>query len=133
VRGAALLGLLLAGCAATGAPAVTVREEPAQSGSGDSEALAKKLANPIASLISVPVQLNRDTDIGLADEGERLLLNVQPVIPFSLGDDWNLISRTIDRPSPIRSGAWGRCCCSRPPPRTSSAARSGGSVPPASS
>lgn len=57
--------------------------------------LAMQLSNPVAALISVPLQLNYDQDIGAADDGERWLLNVQPVIPFDLNDDWNLISRTI--------------------------------------
>lgn len=57
--------------------------------------LAKKLANPIAALISVPMQLNYDSNFGAQDEGSILRLNVQPVIPFSMNDDWNLISRTI--------------------------------------
>lgn len=59
------------------------------------EELAKKLSNPIASLVSVPFQLNYDADIGPDDEGSRYQMNVQPVIPFSLNDDWNVISRTI--------------------------------------
>lgn len=57
--------------------------------------LAKKLSNPIASLISAPIQLNYDQNIGPKDEGERYVMNVQPVIPFSLDEDTNVISRTI--------------------------------------
>lgn len=61
----------------------------------DAVGLAKKLANPVAALISLPFQLNYDTNIGSDDEGDRWILNIQPVIPFALGEDWNLISRTI--------------------------------------
>lgn len=57
--------------------------------------LAKKLANPVASLISVPLQFNYDENYGLSDDGEKFFINVQPVIPFALNEDWNLISRTI--------------------------------------
>ena len=57
--------------------------------------LAKELSNPVAALISVPVQVNYDEDFGVDDEGAVLRINVQPVIPFSIGPDWNLISRTI--------------------------------------
>ncbi|MDD1620896.1 MAG: hypothetical protein LUQ11_05400 [Methylococcaceae bacterium] len=56
--------------------------------------LAKKLQNPIANLISVPVQNNWDFGIGPAD-AMRFTANVQPVIPFSISDNWNLITRTI--------------------------------------
>ena len=54
-----------------------------------------QLSNPVAALISVPFQLNYDQDIGPADDGDRWLLNVQPVVPVDLNEDWNLISRTI--------------------------------------
>lgn len=56
--------------------------------------LAKKLSNPVASLISVPFQFNYDSGYGPFD-GYRSTLNVQPVIPTSISDDWNVISRTI--------------------------------------
>jgi hypothetical protein len=57
--------------------------------------LAKKLANPVAALISVPLQYNYDENIGPTDDGSKSVLNVQPVTPFSLSEDWNLIVRTI--------------------------------------
>lgn len=68
---------------------------PACAQQGDTAELAKKTQNPIASLVSVPFQLNYDRGIGPEKEGDRYLLNMQPVIPFSLDAEWNLISRTI--------------------------------------
>jgi Putative MetA-pathway of phenol degradation len=55
--------------------------------------LAKQLSNPIASLTSVPMQYNYDE--GFAEDGSRVSLNIQPVIPVSISDAWNMISRTI--------------------------------------
>ena len=60
----------------------------AQEASGD---LAAKLANPVAALISVPFQNNLDFGGGRGN-ALRYTLNVQPVLPFSISPDWNLIS-----------------------------------------
>lgn len=57
--------------------------------------LAKQLSNPIAALISVPFQLNYNQHVGPVDDGERWTLNIQPVVPIELNDEWNAISRTI--------------------------------------
>ncbi len=61
----------------------------------DDTELAKKLANPVASLISFPIQANYDENYGPNEEGSVWKINIQPVIPFTLNKDWNLISRTI--------------------------------------
>jgi hypothetical protein len=75
-------------------PFAPLQEAPAGEAS-ESEELAKKLSNPVADLISVPFQFNYDANIGPERRGHRLTLNVQPVVPFNLTPDWNLISRTI--------------------------------------
>jgi hypothetical protein len=46
-------------------------------------------------LISVPIQANYDDNYGAADYGSVWKINIQPVIPFTLSEKWNLISRTI--------------------------------------
>ena len=56
--------------------------------------LAKETQNPLADLISIPLQNNIDFNVGPNDR-TRYILNIQPVIPFKLSENWNLITRTI--------------------------------------
>lgn len=58
------------------------------------EELAKAAQNPIASMISLPFQNNTNFNVGPENKTQDIL-NIQPVIPFSLSSDWNLITRTI--------------------------------------
>ena len=79
-------------------PDVTVQADgtPLSMESGASATdVAKKLANPVAAMISLPIQPNYQPNLGLNDEGGQWLINVQPVVPIDLNDDWNIISRTI--------------------------------------
>ena len=102
--------LLAVGCAAPARPSTTVatrdawpalefesdgQQQDAAPDADDAEALAKKLANPVAALISVPFQANYDRGYNPDHDGSVSKVNVQPVVPFTLNEDWNLISRTI--------------------------------------
>lgn len=56
--------------------------------------LARAAQNPVASMISLPFQSNTDFNFGPLDKTQSVL-NIQPVIPFDLNDNWNLVTRTI--------------------------------------
>jgi hypothetical protein len=57
--------------------------------------LAKATQNPVASLISVPIANVTDFNIGSFSRDRNTVLQFQPVVPISLGENWNLITRTI--------------------------------------
>lgn len=60
----------------------------------DATEIAKKLQNPLADLVSVPFQENANFGYG-PRKGTQDILNIQPVIPFHVDENWNLITRTI--------------------------------------
>lgn len=60
----------------------------------DHEDLAKKLQNPFADLITFPLQNITSLGVG-PDDGSGNVLNLQPVVPLHLDDDWNLLARPI--------------------------------------
>ncbi|MBZ5722778.1 MAG: DUF4136 domain-containing protein [Acidobacteriia bacterium] len=99
IRAALLVGFILVwlstaftqvGTNATG-PA-TAAPPPEEANSAE---LAKKLSNPVAAMISVPFQSNFDAGMGPSEDGVRYTNNFQPVIPITLNQNWNLISRSI--------------------------------------
>jgi hypothetical protein len=81
---AAQLAMLVGACCAW----------PAMAADDDAAALAKAAQNPVASMISLPMQLNMNFGTGPEDDLQTVL-NIQPVVPFSLSENWNLITRTI--------------------------------------
>ena len=87
--GATAVAAMLIGWAASAA----AQEAPKPAADNAAE-LAKKLANPIGALISVPFQNNMDVGIGEFN-GSRNTMNFQPIVPFRLNDDYSLITRYI--------------------------------------
>jgi hypothetical protein len=96
--------VLAAGVIAGGAWADEAATESTAS-EAETAKLQRETQNPVANLISVPFQNNFNFHVG-PREVTQYILNVQPVIPISLNDDWNLITRwivpIIDQPSPAK-------------------------------
>ena len=83
-----LISLCVAACGATLVASMQARAEMS------AEELAKLAQNPVGNLISVPFQNNTNLNFG-PEKGTQNILNIQPVIPFSVSSDWNIITRTI--------------------------------------
>src|SRR5882724_6316037 len=58
------------------------------------EELAKLAQNPVGNLISVPFQYNANLNFG-PEKGTQSILNIQPVVPITVNENWNIITRTI--------------------------------------
>ena len=71
-----------------------LQQPPPAAAADNGDALRKAAQNPVASLISVPLQENWNFNIGLNDRTQNVL-NIQPVIPINVGENWNLIIRWI--------------------------------------
>jgi len=61
----------------------------------DTEALAKAAQNPVADMISIPFQDNIGLGYGPGNKDTQNVLNIQPVIPLHITENWNLITRTV--------------------------------------
>jgi hypothetical protein len=72
--------------------ALRAQQQPA--GGDETSDLQKATQNPVASLISVPLQNNTNFDIGPFDRTQDVL-NIQPVIPIPISGSWNMIIRWI--------------------------------------
>jgi hypothetical protein len=119
-RGVLALGLLLlfsvplvAQDTPVGPAGTEVATQATPAAATNTDALRKAAQNPIASLISVPVQNNDNFGIG-PDDRTQNVLNIQPVIPIRVSENWNLITRIITpiiyQPTvsqPINQGASG--------------------------
>lgn len=85
---------LLAQDTPVGPEGTQVATEETPAAATNTDALRNAAQNPVASLISVPIQENFNFGIGPSDRTQNVL-NIQPVIPFSVSKNWNLIVRWI--------------------------------------
>ncbi len=92
IRVAVMLGLFAA-ILLQSRQAQTQEAAPADNAAA-AAALAKQLSNPVASLVSIPFQFNWDNGIG-PNNDVKYTFNMQPVMPFSLSKNVNLIARWI--------------------------------------
>lgn len=76
---------------------VEVKQTASSSSLEESKAkeLAQGAVNPLTTTITVPIQVEYNENIGPTDDGTRTTVFVQPIIPFEISEDWNLITRTI--------------------------------------
>jgi hypothetical protein len=97
VRTATWITRAMAVCLALPLALVAVAEEPtgAQGKAPDTEALARAAQNPVADMISFPFQDNIGFGYGPGNKDVQNVLNIQPVIPLHVSEDWNVITRTI--------------------------------------
>lgn len=87
------LGMLLTAIAGN-ACAAKLGDGIIEPGENRTEELARAAQNPVASMISLPFQNNSNFNFGPQEKTQNVM-NIQPVLPFELNDEWNLITRTI--------------------------------------
>lgn len=75
-------------------PVTAAAQAAAQGPPPSDKDMAKQLSNPVANMVSVPLQLNWDEGVG-PNEELRYVMNFQPVVPFAVNKDWNVIGRFI--------------------------------------
>ncbi len=75
-------------------PAFAQQQPGAAAPAASTEDLQKATQNPVASLVSVPIQNNNNFNIGPFDRTQDVI-NIQPVIPARISDNWMLITRVI--------------------------------------
>jgi hypothetical protein len=102
------LSVLTASTVCTGEEDKPSETQVGQESASSTEELAKKTQNPVADLISVPIQNNFNFNVGPYNQTQTVI-NIQPVIPIHLNEDFNLITRTIlpvvNQPAPVSNSS----------------------------